>query len=244
MRKDNKMLYPKINTLWKRDPDNKFCIIEGAFSCLDFVSVKRWHITEKIDGEQIRILWDRKQARFLGKKDTSVIRPQLVPYLTEKFTNEFFNANFGGYSAVALFTEGYGASIQKGGELYRNDVGVIIYDIFAISDSELENAIYALSNKKPDKESNEKWLDQSTIHVASYRLDVPRVPIISEEMSLEQSIEYVKSKPRSTEANEERPIEGIVARPAFGERTRFFDDGTPIMWKLKVKDYEQLERMK
>ena len=48
------MKYPKINTLWKRDIKGN--IIDGEFSCLEFVNIKNWYITEKIDGTNVRVI--------------------------------------------------------------------------------------------------------------------------------------------------------------------------------------------
>ena len=55
-------------------------------------------------------------------------------------------------------------------------------------------------------------------------------------MDYQKAIEYVKSKPLSTIAEEPKVIEGIVARSS---PLMLFRDGTPIMWKIKVKDFEK-----
>jgi len=38
------MKYPKINTIWKRDENDDFRIIEGDYSKFEFTTIKEWHI--------------------------------------------------------------------------------------------------------------------------------------------------------------------------------------------------------
>ena len=46
MREDNlDLLYPKINTIWKRDEKNKFNIIVGDYSCPEFENINKWLAT-------------------------------------------------------------------------------------------------------------------------------------------------------------------------------------------------------
>jgi hypothetical protein len=49
----NVLEYPKIETLFNRGPDHK--VIEGQVRCPEFALIKRWVVTEKIDGTNIRI---------------------------------------------------------------------------------------------------------------------------------------------------------------------------------------------
>ena len=48
------MSYPKIETLFKRD--EKFNITD-EIRCPEFDNIKKWLITEKIDGTNIRIIY-------------------------------------------------------------------------------------------------------------------------------------------------------------------------------------------
>lgn len=51
------MKYPKINTLFNRD--SKGVIILSQLSNTTFGNISRWYVTEKIDGQNIRILYTR-----------------------------------------------------------------------------------------------------------------------------------------------------------------------------------------
>jgi len=56
------MKYPKIHTLWKREPPRgkkkkKGKVIPGEFSREEFASVRRWSVSEKVDGMNIRVMF-------------------------------------------------------------------------------------------------------------------------------------------------------------------------------------------
>jgi hypothetical protein len=59
-------------------------------------------------------------------------------------------------------------------------------------------------------------------------------------MSKAEIIDYVKSKPKSTVSEEDLTIEGVVVR---SHPLMLFRDGSPIMFKLKVSDYEKLQHL-
>ena len=85
------MKYPKINTLWKRDEKNKFNIIVGEYSCPEFDNIDKWHITEKIDGSNIRVIFNRQREdspTFLGRTDNAQIPIFLLDCLKKIFTRE------------------------------------------------------------------------------------------------------------------------------------------------------------
>ena len=51
------MIYPKINTIWKRD--EKGYILEGDYSAEEFKNIKEWDVSEKIDGMNMRVLYSK-----------------------------------------------------------------------------------------------------------------------------------------------------------------------------------------
>lgn len=215
-----KMKYPKINTLWKRDKDNKFKIMEGDFSCPEFVAIKQWLITEKIDGTNIRIMWSRPTGslQFGGRTDRASIPAPLVNQLKEIFTAEKMNKVFPEAEEVILFGEGYGNKIQKVGGKYRDDVSFILFDVWIDS----------------------WWLEFDKVIEIASKLGVEPVPVDCV-TTTDDAIRYLKSKPKSEIAKEPLVIEGIVAR---SYPLMLFRDGKPIMWKLKVSDYEKIEEWK
>ena len=49
------MKYPKIETLFNRDEN--FKIVEGNYRLPEFENVTNWTITEKVDGTNVRIIY-------------------------------------------------------------------------------------------------------------------------------------------------------------------------------------------
>lgn len=212
------MKYPKINTLWKRDEKNKFNIMEGEYSDPEFANIKRWHITEKIDGTNIRIFWDGEKVRFGGRTDEAQIPTFLLNHLQDTFTPELMSSVFTDMDGIILFGEGYGPKIQKVGNRYRDDVAFILFDIC------IDETL---------------WLRRESVEDIATKLGIESVPIIGL-MTEEEAVEYVKQKRHSAIAKEEMVVEGIVAR---SYPLVLYRDGRPLMWKLKVKDYTRLERV-
>ena len=205
------MQYPKINTIWKRDENNKFRIIEGDYSKIEFTAIKKWNITEKIDGTNIRVIYKNGIVSFGGRTDNAQIPAHLYEYLQRTFTLPIMLEVFGD-ADVVLFGEGYGPKIQKGGGLYRKDVGFILFDAYI----------------------DGWWVLRNSIEDISDKIGIHYVPLIGT-MKINEAVEYVQSKPNSIIANEPKIMEGIVARST---PLLLFRDGNPLMWKLKVRDYK------
>lgn len=205
------MKYPKINTIWKRDENNKMNIIEGDFSCPEFDAIKKWHITEKIDGINIRVLYNGEEPRFYGRTDKAQIPPFLLDYLKGKFTRELLKEARNG---VELFGEGYGNKIQSVGKKYRDDNSFILFD--AIIEG--------------------WWLEPEKVKILAKDLGIDYVPELGIRTK-EEVISLVESGFPSSVSKQNLNAEGIVAR---SHPLMLFRNGEPIMWKLKTKDYINL----
>lgn len=213
------MKYEKIQTLWKRDPENKFVIIPGEYSKEEFANVRDWIATEKIDGMNIRVIFNNEGIRFAGRTDKAHIPEPLGTVLRETFTEEKMLKVFDLEKAneVILYGEGYGPKIQKGGK-YRDTQGIILFDI-------LIDGI---------------WLEEDKVSTMAYELGVDSVPIFGR--GNVSSIEgLVLTRPKSLIEGSDCIIEGIVARSVPLMLDRF---GNRIIFKLKIKDYDQLEKLK
>ena len=132
-RSKNKMKeYEKIETIFKRDLDTKK-IIEGQYrnKTIEYLKDCIWEFSEKVDGTNIRVVWDGHKVMFYGRTDKAQIPSFLLTKLQELFggnTNEEIFEQLFGASQVVLYGEGYGAKIQNGGG-YRDDVSFILFDI-------------------------------------------------------------------------------------------------------------------
>ncbi len=83
--------YHKIQTIFKRDIENKDKITETEFSLPEFEYLKDniWVFTEKVDGTNIRIMWDGKEVVFGSKKTDNT----QIPATLFKKLQEIFNKN-------------------------------------------------------------------------------------------------------------------------------------------------------
>ena len=208
---DDIMKYPKIDTIWKRDENNNFRIIEGDYSKFEFMTIKKWNITEKIDGTNIRVIYKNGFVSFAGRTDNAQIPPHLYESLQRTFTLQIMNELFSD-TDVVLFGEGYGPKIQKGGGLYRDDAGFILFDAYV----------------------DGWWLLRDSIEDISSKIGIDCVPLIGT-MNVDEVVTYVQSKPNSLISKKTKMMEGIVAR---SHPLLLFRNGDPLMWKLKVRDYK------
>ncbi len=207
------MFYHKIQSLYLRDPATKNRnFLEGQWSMLEFgyLAGIDWLWTEKVDGTNVRIIWDGEGVEFGGRLENSLLHAGLVSHLRATFVDEVLRSAFGDTSAV-LFGEGFGAKIQKHGEHYRPDQGFVLFDVWC----------------------GGLWLQRSDVIDIARKLDIPFVPDVGCG-TLFEAIEYVKSEPRSRWGD--FPAEGIVMRPVFELQTR---RGERIITKLKVRDFRR-----
>lgn len=177
--------YHKIQSLYKRNSQGK--IIVGMYSMPEFAYLANipWLFTEKIDGTNIRLVWDGTKLTIKGKTDNA----QLPAKLVENIQDRYDFAGVFGNMPVCLYGEGYGAGIQKGGS-YRKDQGFILFDV-KISDW---------------------WLKRDDVVDIAYKLDMDYAPVIGEG-TLFYLHETVSKGFTSLVAEEYMIAEGIVARP-------------------------------
>ena len=210
--------YPKIQTLFQRDMERKGCIT-STYSKVEFANINFWGVTEKIDGTNIRIIYDHGDIEFRGRTDNAQIPAFLVKHLQDTYTKEWFEEAFEDPEFIMMFGEGFGNKIQKHGKLYIQDgCSFILFDI----------------------RIGHWWLARDAVETIANKMHIPIVPALGT-LSIDQIIELVKSRPKSVVSAEPLTMEGIVAR---SEPLMLFRSGGPIMFKLKVRDYDQLERLR
>lgn len=208
--------YHKINTIFKRDMANRGRIIEGAFSLPEFEFLKDniWVFTEKVDGTNIRVMWNGKDIIFGGKTDNAQIPVFLFYKLQELFNGtakrKLFKDKFGEKGNVCLYGEGYGAKIQKDGENYiPNGVSFVLFDV----------------------KIGNWWLERKNVEDIARYFGLEIVPIIGEG-NLRDMVEIVRKGFKSQWG--EFMAEGIVARPKV---ELFSRKGERIITKIKHKDF-------
>lgn len=216
------MEYHKIETLFTRD--GKFVVTEELRNPV-YGAFKKWHVTEKIDGTNIRVtLTEDGKVIFGGRTDAAQIHADLYRHLSETFTPEKMKAALwlpdeAGEpqpTRAVLYGEGYGAGIQKGGGLYRADKSFRLFDVLV----------------------NDKWwLDWANVEDVARKLDIKTAPYMGE-WTLEDIVTQVKRGIPSAVAMEDggqvREAEGVIGRtiePLFDKR------GNRIILKLKTSDF-------
>ena len=204
--------YHKIKTVWTRDPENRFrTLIEDQWATDEFALLKDcpWIWTEKIDGTNIRIMYEDGLVRFGGRTDNAQIPTFLLDRLMVLFNPQTLRGPFPDGNAI-LYGEGYGAKIQKGGGNYIPDgVDFILFDVRV----------------------GDVWLTRDSVMDVADKMKIKVVPGMGIG-SLSEMVEAVRSGLRSAVA--EREAEGIVARPLVD----LFDRrGQRIITKIKVKDF-------
>lgn len=206
--------YHKIETLFERDIDTKK-LIEGQFrnTTIEFLKDNKWQFTEKIDGTNIRILWDGHKVTFAGRTDKAQIPAELSNRLFELFggeTNEqLFEQKFG-ETEVMLVGEGYGAKIQNGG-LYRDNQDFILFDVMIAGN----------------------WQPRESVEDIANYFGIDVVPIVLEGR-IQEAIDYVKTKPNSKIGT--ATSEGVVGRPIVEMQDR---TGKRVIVKIKVRDFAE-----
>lgn len=205
--------YHKIQTLFKRDEKTKK-LIEGEFTdkAVEFIKDLKWQFTEKIDGTNIRIMWDGHKVTFGGRTDKAQIPVELTNRLIELFGGEaneqLFEQKFGD-TQVMLVGEGYGNKIQNGG-LYSPTQEFILFDVKIAGN----------------------WQPRDSVEDIARYFNIDVVPIVLEG-TIQEGVDFVKTNPYSKIGMAK--AEGVVGRPYVEMQDRV---GNRIIIKIKYKDFE------
>ena len=170
--------------------------------------------TEKVDGTNIRVIWDGHSVTFGGRTEKAQIPAVLVNRLNELFGGEqnaqMFEQLYGEREAV-LFGEGYGNKIQAAGKAYKPDgVDFILFDVMI----------------------GYNYQPRETVEAIARAFGVQAVPIVGNG-TLDEAVAFVQAHPKSTMGDVE--MEGIVCRPARELRDRC---GNRVIVKIKWHDFK------
>ena len=203
--------YPKIPTLFKRDPDTKFrTLIEDSYAMpeLAYLRFNQWLLTEKVNGTNIRVMWRATTGlTFGGKTDNAQIPTHLANRLNEMFQAKEFAAVFD--EDACLYGEGYGAKIQKGGGNYSATQEFVLFDV----------------------KVGDWWLERPDVEDVAEKLGLRCVPVYARGPLL-MMVNIVRGGFKSCWGD--FPAEGLVARPAVFLVAR---NGSRVIAKLKTKDF-------
>lgn len=217
--------YHKIQTVFKREENaGRGCpVVEGNWAKPEFYLLRDidWVMTEKVDGTNIRIIWDGDTVTIKGKTDRAQIPTFLLDKLQERFTVEkmknTFQPNYDEEHPIfTLYGEGYGRKIQKGGGNYIPDgVDFILFDV------------------KYDGPTESLWFVREFCEGVAKSLNIPIVPIVHIG-PLKDAVDMCKygfsSHLRLT------PPEGLILKPKYELQDR---RGNRIISKLKLSDFRK-----
>lgn len=214
--------YHKIITLFKRNPENMKYVLEGEWAEpeLEYLKDNEWEWTEKVDGTNIRVMWDGASVSFNGKTDSAQLYMPLVEKLQATFSTitqrmkfkEMFNGDDVNPIQVCLYGEGYGDKIQKAGKLYKSgEVDFVLFDV----------------------KIGDWWLQRKDVEDVAVKLGIKVVPIVGRG-TLTKAVELVKGGLQSQWGEFE--AEGLVCRPSTELFTR---DGKRVITKIKSRDFKK-----
>jgi hypothetical protein len=213
--------YSKINSVFFRDPENNHkTFLMGEWSVPEFELLKDidWLWTEKIDGTNIRVIWDGETVTFKGRTDKAQIPPKLLTALQERFYPDIMKKVFEmspDRDPICLYGEGYGDRIQGCGKRYIDgDNDFILFDC----------------------KIGDYWMERDVLDGMAHALEIPIVPIVGMGTlwgAIKKTQEGFKS---SISEDPDLIAEGLICKPKVG----LFNRGhNRIITKVKHKDFEK-----
>ena len=209
------MEYHKINSIYKRDEKTKVFLSEYSIPEFEFLKDNIWEFTEKIDGTNVRIIWENGELKFGGKTDNAQMPMKLLEKLQTIFTKELMINTFSNINErVILYGEGFGVGIQSGGKYIRDGVDFILFDVLI----------------------DKWWLNREAVEDIAKKLNIKIVKVIGEG-TLKDAVEMAKKGFNSEFGN--FIAEGIVLRPKV---QLFSRKGDRIITKVKYKDFQTKQK--
>lgn len=209
--------YHKINSIFKRNTDlkhNPMIPWDWSQPEFEYLAHTEWEFTEKVDGTNIRLMWDGQDLSIGGKTDNAQIPQGLVEWFMRHKEQhlETYREKFG-ETKVCLYGEGCGPKIQKVGHLYGDHQYVVLFDVLI----------------------GFWWLKREDVIDVARKLDLHSAPVVGWG-NLIEGVQLVKNGFYSTWGD--FMAEGIVARP----KVELFDrSGKRIITKIKHKDLIDLD---
>lgn len=209
--------YPKIKNIFSYDGDGNY--LYGSYSMPEIAYLKNnvWIFEEKIDGTNIRIIYDGNKIEIKGRKEQSIIPKGLLQALEEIFNKEMLREFWFvfGEKPVILFGEGVGPKIQKRGKHYFDGKhNFVLFDVMI----------------------NGKFESRAMVETVSKIFKLTKAPTLGFG-TLDDAIKKAREGFKSTFGDVE--AEGIVARPLFELQTV---NGERIITKIRTEDFKHIKK--
>lgn len=222
--------YHKIPNIFKRteDKEHKFKIWNWYTPELEALAHSNiWHLTEKIDGTNIRVIWDGHDVTFLGKKsqDPANVPGRLRLHLEETFKDaeDLFEQNFGD-TPVTIYGEGFGHKIQNGGDYFPDEV-------------EGKNEFVPFDVKIDGNYQTRETVEEICDGIFNLPLIFNEGPVSLFEVVRTTISEVENSQEPVSEFGKKKEIEGYIAKtdPELYDRR-----GNRIITKIKYADFQSV----
>ena len=236
------LTYPKINSLFKRGKGGKYIEMQWSQPEFEYLQSVGWTMHEKVDGTNVRIGFRHTDDAIIpnvykevdeekslvtyigGRTNNAQMHPQLMErlYPIARRIKDNLVENYGGVDPefpVTYYGEGFGAGIQKVGNMY------LPYKDFCLFDVRIGESM---------------WLNQSDVKGLAEQMDIRYPPMLlddADSWSLSYIIDFVREQqeaeyPETSKIAGHAPMEGYVLRPKvelLGKRGR-------IISKIKFAD--------
>lgn len=214
------LLYPKIDGLYRRESERPHRLLVGEYrnEAVEYLADHLWEFTEKVDGTNIRVIWDGHRIEWRGRTNSAQIPKMLEAYLQETFGTDAMEQLFEqifGEKEVVIYGEGYGAKIQKGGGNYLPDSNsFIVFDIL----------ISGL------------WLNRGDMKGVAEALGLDVVPLVAVQTVKNMAALIEHCDQPSIVAEGRCQMEGVVGKPLVPLRDR---QGKRIIVKIRKADFKE-----
>lgn len=167
-----------------------------------------WSFSEKLDGCNIRVIWDGHRPEFRGRTDRANMPPDLLQHLVETFPEELLEQVFSEQEAV-LYGEGMGPKINGGGK-YFSESTFVLFDV----------------------RIGKWWLRPDDVTGVASSLGVSRAPVMTLMQTPLHAIRDVSEGLKSVYGD--FYAEGVVGVAPYGLLSR---NGDRIVMKVKHVDF-------
>jgi len=203
--------YGKIKNLYKFDPETKGRLGVYTDPAFEHLEGANWHLTEKIDGTNIRLIFDNDgRMEIRGRSDKAQLDGELVENIERQMHGVLKMYN------KTIYGEGCGEGIQKGGRYGKKHF--VAFDLY-------------------DNVPGRFWLRQTAFELFD-AYGIRRVPVVAHlpnpDPNLWVAYYLVQEGMISQYAGDGELAEGIVAVPMAD----ILDgNGERIIVKIKTRDY-------
>lgn len=212
--------YPKIDNLYKRNPTKKSELLVGSYTRDEFSLVNYWWVTEKVDGTNVRLWFDKDGNTDYGGRTQnaqfSPVQHAFMNVLRDSIAKDAVSLiHRHGLDELLVFGELYGPKIQAGGN-YSNTIAFRAFDMLV---------------------NDRVWLAPKAVEQNAEELGLEMVPTLGM-WTTSQIFMFVSGGFKSTFArNPDYDAEGVIAKPP---QNLYDQRGERVMFKLKTKDLKHV----